>query len=380
MLGVTILLQATLTIGVAGPTTSPEYLPVRVAEANGHFADAKVRVSLQTYRSSADAAEALASGRVDLAAISLDSALRLGHVHGVPPRLIYGLTAAPPVALLVPAGRAAVIRDLADLQGKTVGITAPGTAEAEALAALLVQARVRPERVTVASFGERRLAQALGTGEVAAALIGDPWATRLVREGQAAVLADLRQSADLTRWLGGETVHAAVFVSPSSRLAAPDLVPVARALLGASRRVRTAPPGDLAAGLEDAVVGAPEDFALRVEGARGIFIADGMVSPDALEDGIRLAQSRARLPVVVKLPRPLERLLFLEPLRQAQEALGRSGGAGLRIPQRPRSRRVVSTGSPTTLVRQPSTSATRRPPAPCTAYPPALSKGSPVAT
>ena len=364
MLAVTFLLQATLTIGVAGPAPSPEYLPVRVAETAGHFADAKVRVSLQSYRSPADAAEALASGRVDLVAPSLDSALRLGHVRGAPPRLIYGLTQAPPVALLVPAGREAEIRDLPDLEGKTVGITAPGTAEAEALAALLVQARVRPERVTVASFGERRLAQALGAGEVAAALIGDPWATRLVREGQAVIVADLRNPADAMRRLGGETVHAAVFVSASSRLAAPDLVPVARGLLAASRRVRTAPAGDLAAGLGDTVVGNPEDFALRLEGARGIFIADGTVSPNALEAGVRLAQSRAQLPAVVKLPRALERLLFLEPLRQAQETLGRSGGAGLWIPQRARSRRVVSTGNPTTLVRQPSTSATRRPPTP----------------
>jgi NitT/TauT family transport system substrate-binding protein len=367
MLGVALFLQATLTIGVAGPAISPEYLPVRVAEAAGHFAEEKLQVSIQTFRSPADAAAALASGRVDLAATSLDAALRLGHLRGAPPRLIYGLTVAPPVALLVPEGRKAEIRGLADLEGKTVGITAPGTPEAEALGALLLNAGIRPERVTVASYGERPLARALGAGQVAAAVIGDPWATRLVREGQAAVLADLRTPAEAARWLGADTVHAAVFIPASSRLADADLVPLARALLRGSRRVRAAPPGDLAAGLGASVIGDPEDFALRVEGARGVFIADGMVAPDALEAAVRLAEARARLPAVVNLPGRLERLLFLEPLRQAQASLGRSGGGRLSSPQRARSRRVVSTGSPTTLLRQPSTSATRRPPSPCTA-------------
>jgi NitT/TauT family transport system substrate-binding protein len=367
MLGVALFLQATLTIGVAGPATSPEYLPVHVAETAGYFAEEKARVSVRTFRSPADAAEALASGRVDLAATSLDAALRVGHLRGAPPRLIYGLTVAPPVALLVPTGRKAEIRGLADLEGKTVGITAPGTPEAEALGALLAKAGIRPERVALASYGERPLARALGAGEVAAAVIGDPWATRLVREGQAAVLADLRTPAEAARWLGGETVHAAVFVPASSRLGDADLVAVARALLRGTRRVRAAPPGDLAAGLGSSVVGDPEDFALRVEGARGTFIADGMVTPEALEAAVQLAETRARLPAVVNLPFRLGRLLFLEPLRRAQGSLGRSGGARLSSPQRARSRRVVSTGRPTTLVRQPSTSATSRPPSPCTA-------------
>jgi NitT/TauT family transport system substrate-binding protein len=285
-------------------------------------------------------------------------------VRGAPPRLIFGLTAAPPVALLTPTGKQDQVRSPADLAGKTVGITAPGTAEAEALTALLARAGVRPERVRIASFGDRLLARAVATGEIDAALIGDPWATRLVAEGQAVVVTDLRRPDEAGRWLGKESVHAGVFVAATSRLDAADLIPVVRALLVAQRRVQSASAADLAEGLGGSAVGDPEDFTLRLEGARALFVADGVVSPEALEAAIDLAQARARLPVEVKLPR-LDRLLFLEPLRQVQEALGR--GAGLWSPQRARSRRVASTGSPTTLVKQPSTSCTSRLPSPCTA-------------
>ena len=359
-----LLLQATLTIGVTGPATAPEYLPVRLAEKAASADESAPRLALRSFRSAADAAEALAAGRVDLVATTLDAALRLGHVNGAPPRLIFGLTAAPPVALLAPADKQDRVRTPGDLAGKIVGITAPGTAEAEALTALLSRAGVKPEKVRIASFGERRLAQALAAGEVDAAVIGDPWATRLVRDGQAVTVADLRRPEEAARWLGAASVHAAVFVSATSPLGAAELIPVARALLAAQRRVRAAPAAELAEGVGGSVVGDPEDFTLKVDGARGLFMADGLVSPEALETAIDLVQTRARLPVVVKLPR-VDRLLFLEPLRRAQEGLG--PGAGAWSPQRARSRRVASTGSPTTLVKQPSTCRISRPPSPCTA-------------
>ena len=323
MLGLAVLLQATLTFGVGGPTTAVEYLPVRVAEAAGYFTEENVRVSLQTFRSPAEAAAELASGKLDLAAVSLDAALRVGHARGAPPRLIFGLTAAPPVVLLVPATRRAEVRDIPDLEGKTVGLTAPGTPEAEALSALLVHARVRPERVTLASYGERRLAQALAAGEVAAGVIGDPWATRLIREGLAEALVDLRNPAEAGRRLGGETVHTAVFVPASSNVTDAGLEAVARALLRASRRIRGAAPEALAAGLGSSATREDDGFLIKVEGARGIFLPDGMVTTDALEGGLDLIQDRARLPAAVRLPGRLGRLLFLEPLRRAQGSLGR---------------------------------------------------------
>jgi NitT/TauT family transport system substrate-binding protein len=316
VLGVALLLQATLTIGVAGPVTSAEYLPVRLAESAGHFASENVSARLRTFRSAAEAAEALAAGRVDLAATTLDAALRLGDAHGVPPRLVFGLTAAPPVALLVPAGRRGEIFQVTDLGGKTVGIPAPGTPEAEALTAILAAAKLAPERVTTVSLGERRLARALAAGEVAAAVLADPWASRLVEDGQAAVLVDLRQPDGVERWLGARGVHTAVFVASQSRLGERELVPVARALLRAMRQAQTASPGELA-GLGSAAAGEEGDFALRVAGVHGVLIPDGLVTEAALEAGIALAQTRARLPMAVKLPSDRERLLFLGPLRRA---------------------------------------------------------------
>ena len=110
MLGLIVLLQ-TMVLAVSGPPTSPEYLPIRVAEAEGYFAAEGLAVTVKTTRAESGAAEALAQGQADLAATTLEAILRFGlRAASQAPRLVFGLTAAPPVALLVGASHASAVR------------------------------------------------------------------------------------------------------------------------------------------------------------------------------------------------------------------------------------------------------------------------------
>src|SRR5260370_22948928 len=100
MLALIALLQS-LTLAVSGPATSPEYLPIRVAEAEGYFTQEGLAVTLKTTRAESPAAQALAQGQADLPATTLEALLRFGpRLPAHTPRLAYGLTAAPPLALL----------------------------------------------------------------------------------------------------------------------------------------------------------------------------------------------------------------------------------------------------------------------------------------
>src|SRR5438132_5433764 len=116
VLALIVLLQ-TLTLAVSGPATSPEYLPIWVAAADGHFERQGLRVTLRATRSEVGAAEALAQSQADLAATSLEALLRFGMRDGQNPRLLLGLTAAPPVVLAVDSGQAARLRGIGDLAG-----------------------------------------------------------------------------------------------------------------------------------------------------------------------------------------------------------------------------------------------------------------------
>ena len=315
-----VLLQATLTIATAGPATAPEYLPLWVAQAEGYFSEEKLAVTLEPTRAETSAAEALARGQAHLAATSLDAALVLGTPAGAPPRLVFGLTATPAVALLVPVARQDTLRSLDDLAGTTVGVSAPGTPSEFMLLALLARAGIRITRVTVKSYGERGLAGALESGEVAAGMLGDPYATRLIEDGKAVALVDLRKRGEAERWLGEPGVHAALFARADATLGPAALKPLARALLRALARIQTATPDELRAGLPAATVGFPEDFSARVLGARQIFLRDGWVTPEMLKASIALVRSRGPIPAKVKLPRSMEQLLLTGPLGEVLES------------------------------------------------------------
>lgn len=308
-----VLLQASLSIAVSGPATSAEFLPLHVAEAHGDFAAQRLTVTLRQTRSDAAAAEALGAGSVILAATSLDAALRLAHADGRPPILVWGLTAAPPVALLVSRARADTIRSVADLVGQTVALPAPGTAEDQALGLLLVRAGVPLHRVKLESRGERGAVRALLGGQVPAAMLAEPYASRLIGEGQAQVLVDLRTAAAAAAALGGPTVNAAVFARAGGVPDPATLHALGAALQAAIGRMSGGDPAAVAAGLPAAVIGSPADFAARLARARDLFLPGGRVSGEALGASLELIRRRAPLPVVVKVPRRPERLLAEPP-------------------------------------------------------------------
>ena len=267
-------------------------------------------MTLRSTRSDAAAAEMLATGQAQLAATSLDSALRLGGTEGVPPRLVWAFTAAPPVALLVAPGRADTIRSAADLVGQTVAIPAPGTAEDQALGLLLARAGVPMHRLKMWSLGERGVVRALEGGEVAAGVLGEPYVSRLVEGGQAVVVVDLRTAKDAAAVLGGPTVGAALFARAGAEPPAATIQALRAALQAAVARMISAEPAALQATLPPAVIGSPADFALRLRGARDLFLADGRVTGETLERSLELLRLRAPLPAKVKLPRKPERLLI----------------------------------------------------------------------
>lgn len=320
MIALVVFLQVSLSVAVSGPYTSPEYLPLRVAEAEGYFSQEGLQVSLRTTRAEPGAAEALAKGQADLAATSLEAALRHGAVGGHPPRLVFGLTAAPPVALLVPTAHRGTVKRIEDLVGKRVAITSPGAPEHALLFALLDRHQIKATQLSLLSLGERGLVAALEAGEVHAGLLPDPWASRLVEDGKATILADFRRRDEAARWLGGPTIHAALFVRADRPPKASDLTALSRALLRAVKRVETAPTEELLARLPTRVIGLKEDFVAGLEGAREIYVPGGWVRHETLQLSVAQIRSRAPFPKGVTIPRRPADLLLLDPLKPLLDA------------------------------------------------------------
>jgi len=319
MLGLILLLQ-TLTIAVSGPPGSAEYLPLRVAEAEGLFEREGLAVTLKATRAESGAAEALAQGQADLAATSLDAVLRFGpRLPMQAPRLVYALTAAPPVALLVATPHGDLVKSVEDLPGTRVGLASPGAPEHAWFGWLLARAGVSVAQTSIVSHGSRGLVQAVESGDVHAGLVPEPWASRLVAEGRARVLVDFRTPAAVGQALGSPTVNAAVFVRADRRPRESDLAAFTRALLAAEGRIRAATAEALAAKLPKRAVGAHEEFEARLAATRGSYLPDGLVTADQVEQTVAIVRAHTPLPASLRIPRT-EEMLHLEPLRKALKA------------------------------------------------------------
>ncbi|HMB32804.1 MAG TPA: ABC transporter substrate-binding protein [Methylomirabilota bacterium] len=321
MTGLGVGLLAAITIAVAGPPTSPEYLPIQVARAEGYFTQENLDVVLKVERTEGDAAQALARGQADLAATSLDAAYRQGHVVGVPPPLLFGLTAAAPVAILVSPKHKDTIHTPAELRGQPVGLPGAGTPEHIMLNAVLIHAGVKIHQVPLRSFSNRGLEGALGRGEMAAGVMGDPLITRMVEDQTGTILVDLRKRQDAARWLGAETVYSALFVRAGNAPDERELTALVRALLRAVNRVTEASPEALMSVLPASVTGPLPDFRARLDGVRQSFIPRGLVTDEVLKASINQSRERAAFPAVVKLPwLGWSSLLLGAPLQHALEA------------------------------------------------------------
>lgn len=316
MLGVILLLQ-TLTVVVSGPATSPEYLPLRVAEAEGYFAREGLAVTLQTTRGEPGAAEALAQGQADLAATSLEAILRFGpRLASQAPRLVLGLTAAPPVLLLVAEEHRTVVRSIEDLPGTRVGVSTPGAPEQAWFAWLLARAGLSVAQMWMISRGERGVVQAVENGDVHAALVPEPAASRLLAGGQARALVDLRTPAAVRQAIGAPTVNAAVFTRRDRHPRDRDLTAFARAVLAAQRRIAEGSAELLAAKLPQAVTGGADGFEARLAACRELYLPDGLVSVEQVRETLILIRAHLPLPVTARVPRP-EDLVHVEAARRA---------------------------------------------------------------
>jgi NitT/TauT family transport system substrate-binding protein len=313
MLGLILLLQ-TLVLAVSGPPTSPEYLPIRVAEAEGYFAAEGLAVTAKTPRAESGAAEALAQGQADLAATTLEAMLRFGlRAASQAPRFVFGLTAAPPVALLVGASHTSTVRSIEDLSALRVGVTTPGAPEHAWFGWLLARSGLSVAQVSVTSLGERGLVAAIESGDVHVALVREPMATRLLSEGRAKLLADFRTPRAVAETLGTSSVNAAVFVRADRRPPDRDLFAIARALKKAEQRIRNGDPREVAAKLPTQVVGEPEEFTARLAASRPLYLPDGIVSADQVQQTIAIIRAHTPLPQSVRIPRPEDMLQIKAP-------------------------------------------------------------------
>jgi NitT/TauT family transport system substrate-binding protein len=310
----------TLVVSVGGPAEDPAYLPVHAAAALGTFEAEGVQVTLKRAKHPTAAMTALRDREAAVAVTTMDETIRGAWARKLPVQVLAAHVRAPAVALVVaPAAREAV-RRVGDLRGRAVAIPGPGTAGHLLLVALLREARVEPWQVDMRSLGSAALLTRLGGEELAAAMVEEPWASRLLEAGRVGLLVDLRRPEETERALGGpfyEVVSVAVTPPKESakdtgksksgaaakkepvRELPPELALAAftRAVVRVQAWLATSPPREVMDRLPPALVGDRARFEGRLAARQAAYVAGGEPTVVGLEATLRVLRAGSPWPV-----------------------------------------------------------------------------------
>ena len=305
---------SSVTVAVGGPPEDPAYLPVHAAMALGTFEAEGLQVTLKRSKHPTAAIEALRGRDAGIAVTTLDLAIRGAWARNLPVQVLAAHVRAPSVALLVALAARDSIHEIEDLRGKAVGIPGPGSTGHIMLAQLLRGARIPPSKIDARSVGSSALLAQLGSGDLPAAMVEEPWVSRLVDSGRAAILVDFRRPAESERILGGpfyEVVSVAVAPpkpDPKAKAGAeakkgapPPIEPPADAILAAYARaiarvqiwLATTPPTVVAERLPPGLVRDRARFAEQLAAQQAAYAGTGEPSPEGLEATLRVLRSGA---------------------------------------------------------------------------------------
>jgi NitT/TauT family transport system substrate-binding protein len=193
----TLMCHAALadSVKIALPVASLESLPIYIAQTSGLFKKHNVDVDVITSRGGGEAMKAYISGDVQIVATGFPE-VGLMRSHNVDVELFFAQTSRVPFAMI---GRKDLdLKSVADLKGKTIAVTSPGSLTANLARYFVQEAGLDPDKdvslVSVGGGGE--LLGALKSGKADAAMLFEPFVTIGIQQGFATMLVDVPAKLD----------------------------------------------------------------------------------------------------------------------------------------------------------------------------------------
>ena len=266
-----------LTIAVGGKNLL-YYLPLTIAEQRGYFKAEGLDVTIVDFAGGARALQAVVGGSADVVSGAFEHTLNM-QSKGQALRAFVLQGRAPQIVLGINPKTMPGYKSLADLKGRKIGVTAPGSSTNVMANFVLAKAGIKPSEVSIVGVGAGNGAvAAMRAGQIDAISNLDPVITLLQRSGDLKIVSDTRIVAEAERVFGGP-MPAGCFYCPQAFIDKnPNTVQaLANALVRANKWIQAAGPGDI-------INNVPESYLL---GDRAIYIdaflaAKGALSPDGL--------------------------------------------------------------------------------------------------
>jgi len=266
-----------LSLGVGGKNLL-YYLPLTVAEQLGYFKAEGLDLTINDFAGGAQSLRALVGGSVDVVSGAFEHTVNM-QAKGQRLTAFVLMGRAPQIVLGVNPKTMPNFKSLADLKGKKIGVTAPGSSTNVMANFALAKAGLKPSDVSYIGVGASQGAvAAMRSGQIDAISNLDPVITLLQRSGDLKIVTDTRLVAEAEKVFGGPMPAACLYAMSSFVEKNPNTVQaLASAIVRADKWVQAAGPGDI-------IKAVPEAYLL---GDRAVYIdaflaAKGALSPDGM--------------------------------------------------------------------------------------------------
>ena len=266
-----------LTLAVGGKNLL-YYLPLTVAERLGYFKDEGLDLSIVDFAGGSQALRAVVGGSADVVSGAFEHTVNM-QAKGQALRAFVLQGRAPQIVLGVNPKTMPSFKTVADLRGKKIGVTAPGSSTHIMANFVLAKAGLKPGDVSIIGVGASQGAvAAMRSGQIDAISNVDPVITLLQRSGDLKVAADTRIVAEADKVFGGPMPAGCLYAPQAFVDRHPHTVQaLTDAIVRANKWIQSAGPADI-------VRTVPESYLL---GDRAVYIdaflaAKGALSPDGI--------------------------------------------------------------------------------------------------
>ena len=254
------------------------YLPLSIADSLGYFKAEGLDVTINDFAGGAQSLRALVGGSVDVVSGAFEHTVNM-QAKGQRLRAFVLQGRAPQIVLGINPKTMPNFKAVADLKGKKIGVTAPGSSTNVMANFVLAKAGLKPSDVSFIGVGTSSGAvAAVRSGQIDALSNLDPVITLLQRSGDLKIVSDTRVVAEADKVFGGPMPSACLYAKQDFIDKNPATVQaLANAIVRADKWVQAAGPADI-------IKVVPESYLL---GDRAIYIdaflaAKGALSPDGM--------------------------------------------------------------------------------------------------
>jgi len=206
--------QTKVSIAVGGKNLF-YYLPLTIAERRNYFKDEGLDIEIADFAGGAKALQAAVGGSADVVSGAFEHTLLLQAKNQYFREFVLQ-GRAPQIVLAVSKKAMPNYRSVADLKGKKIGVTAPGSSTSIMAAFVLAKAGLKATDVSFIGVGAGAGAiAALESGQIDAIANLDPVMTKLDRAGDIRIVSDTRTLADTKTVFGGNMPAGCLYTSQS---------------------------------------------------------------------------------------------------------------------------------------------------------------------